>query len=366
MIAVLSNLLQAATGKGAYSVTVPPMDGALRPNSALDALPLVQAIADVDNLATLHDQLLYSSGRSLLTCRMDGTGMRKVTDFEAPVSALATREDGVVAVALDDGSLVLTDLQGSRLRRLKCIEGAGAGSVTALAFDPSGSIYGCVGSSVHRASAWKRDLMEKGITGTLWRIHPQDLSAIQLARGLAFPNGIAFDRDGVPLVSEAWRHRIVSVSGNGRMRACVDDLPGYPGRLCPAAGGGFWLSVFAPRSQIVEFVLREDDYRRRMMREVPEDYWLAPSLRSGKNHLEPLQGGAIRQLGIHKPWAPSFSYGLLVRLDPQCQPVDSWHSRADGDRHGVTSSVEHAGRILVACRGGGVILHTCSTRGAEA
>ena len=356
MIALFSNLLSAATGKGEHSVTVPPMDGALLPNSALDDFPVLQAIAEVDNLAFVHGQLLYSSGRCVMICQIDGTGASKVADFEAPVTAVAAREDGLVSVALDDGSLLFTDLTGTKLRRLKSIEGSGHGSITALAFDPPGYLYACVGSSIHPASAWKRDLLEKGTTGSLWRIDPLDLSSTKLALGLAFPNGIAFDVDMAPLISEAWRHRVVSVPAGGRIRVCVDDLPGYPGRLSAAAEGGFWLSVFAPRSQIIEFVLRESAYRKRMMLEVPEDYWVAPSLRSGKNHLEPLQGGAIRQLGIHKPWSPSFSYGLLVRLDQECQPIDSWHSRADGNRHGITSSLEHAGDLLVACKGEGLLL----------
>ena len=37
----------------------------------------------------------------------------------------------------------------------------------------------------------------------------------------------------------------------------LDELPGYPARLSPAQDGGFWLAVFAGRTQLIEFVLRE-------------------------------------------------------------------------------------------------------------
>ena len=57
-------------------------------------------------------------------------------------------------------------------------------------------------------------------------------------------------------------------------------------------------------------------------------------------------------MGIHKPWSPSRSYGLVVRLDAAMQPVTSFHSRANGTRHGVTSAVETDGRVLVASKGG--------------
>ena len=61
-------------------------------------------------------------------------------------------------------------------------------------------------------------------------------------------------------------------------------------------------------------------------------------------------------MGIHKPWSPSRSYGLVVRLDAQLCPVASYHSRANGKRHGITSIAEFAGRTLVTAKGGDVIL----------
>lgn len=61
-------------------------------------------------------------------------------------------------------------------------------------------------------------------------------------------------------------------------------------------------------------------------------------------------------MGVHKPWSPSRSYGLAVRLDEKMQPLFSLHSRADGTRHGVCSVLEDCGRLLVAARGGDCIL----------
>ena len=50
------------------------------------------------------------------------------------------------------------------------------------------------------------------------------------------------------------------------------------------------------------------------------------------------------------------SFGLCVRLDRDFQPRASLQSRADGSTHGVTSVVEHDGRIVVAARGDGVVV----------
>jgi hypothetical protein len=89
---------------------------------------------------------------------------------------------------------------------------------------------------------------------------------------------------------------------------------------------------------------------------VPQPYWIAPSLSSGTSFLEPLQCGGIKTMGIHKPWSPSRSYGLVARLDGACRPMTSYHSRANGNRHGVTSVVEIGNSLLVGSKGGDVIL----------
>jgi hypothetical protein len=92
------------------------------------------------------------------------------------------------------------------------------------------------------------------------------------------------------------------------------------------------------------------------MREVAPAHWIAPTLRAGRSFKEPMQGGAVKTLGIFKPWAPSRSYGLVVRLDRRFTPLSSLHSRADGKRHGVTSCLEIDGELLVACKGDDVLV----------
>jgi hypothetical protein len=140
-----------------------------------------------------------------------------------------------------------------------------------------------------------------------------------------------------------------------RRRVLHADLPAYPGRIAPATDG-YWLVLFAPRSQLIEFILREPAYRRRMMEEVAQPFWIAPKLRSGHSFYESLQGGGVKHLGLLKPWAPTMSAGFCVKLDRAFQPRSSLQSRADGRTHGVTSAVEYGGRVFVAARGDGVVV----------
>jgi hypothetical protein len=93
-----------------------------------------------------------------------------------------------------------------------------------------------------------------------------------------------------------------------------------------------------------------------MLAEIAPEHWIAPSLYPSRSFLEPLQNGGVRSMGIHKPWSPSRSYGLVVELDPDLQPVASHHSRANGQRHGITSAIAHQGRLFATSRGGDAIL----------
>src|SRR5262249_37071233 len=212
--------------------------------------------------------------------------------------------------------------------------------------DASGAIYVAQGSARHRPSDWAVDLMSKNAFGSVWRIDPAGKGSAKLVvQGLGFPNGLLADRDSV-IVAEAWQHRVVRLSPNGTQKPILEKLPGYPARLSPAGDGGVWLALFAPRNRLIEFTRQEDTYRQQMMRDVEREYWIAPALASGSNFLEPLQCGGVRTMGIHKPWSPSRSYGLVVKLDAQLRPVASFHSRANGIRHGVTSVAEVGGRVF--------------------
>jgi hypothetical protein len=161
---------------------------------------------------------------------------------------------------------------------------------------------------------------------------------------------------GEVLVSESWRHRLIAVRLDGSTRIVHSHLPVYPSRLSPASSGGYWLTAFIARSLLVEFVLREPAFRKRMMAEIEPEFWVAPHLRSGHSFKEPLQGAHIKTMGVIKPWAPPRSYGLVIRLDSNGAPLYSLHSRVDGTNHGVVSAIEVNGELLMIAKGPGRIL----------
>ena len=358
MIEAWRRALDAWRGRGAHAVTVPPMDGALQPNQAIEDAPVLLDIAAPDNLVQAGARLLFSSGGTVRALQTDGisAAAESFASFESPVAALAAHRGGGVAIGLDAGRVelrggphdgkVLADLNG---RALVC--------PTALMFADESTLLVALGSQQNPPEKWKHDLMQRNASGSVWRVDLRSGAATCLADRLAWPCGLLPAGDGAVIVAESWRNRLIRARAAGRPAPVLTDIAGYPSRLAPAADGrGAWLAVFAPRSQLVEFVLRERDYREAMMQEVDPELWIAPSLSSGRSFLEPMQVGGLMQLGILKPWAPTRSYGLIVRLDGEGEPQQSFHSRADGRRHGVTSCVELDGRLLATAKGGDAIL----------
>jgi hypothetical protein len=338
-------------GDGDYSVTVPPMDGALNPNRALDEAPVVASADAPDNLCEAEGRILFTSGDQIL--EIDGASARPLVSCDSLITSLAACE-GALAIALADGTLRIRGgahdglvLKTAGDRALDC--------VTALAFEGPHALWICLGSQRHPVERWKYDLMQLGASGSVWRVDLRTREAEAIGLNLAFPFGV-LPVEGGAIVAESWRHRLVLLRKGEPPKAVLSDLPAYPARIVASPRGGAWLALFAPRRQLTEFILREPTYRRRMMAEIPPDYWVGPTLAPMQSFLEPLQGGTLKKLAAIKPWAPSRSYGLVARLDADWQPVLSLHSRADGSRHGVMSAIEARGRIYAASRGASAVV----------
>jgi hypothetical protein len=338
-------------GRAEAAVTVPPMDGALRPNQKLEEAHVAIEACAPDNLVVHRGEVLFSSGRDLRKLEAGAA----VRSFDRPIACVAAAPDGRLAVGLTGAEVLIIEADGT----IVPLPAGQTSCATALAFvgDP---LIVCRGSARYAADQWKRDLMETGAggrgTGSVV-LFPRGGAPRLLAEQLRWPFGVLPIEDRI-VISESWAHRLLLLdpSGSSPPQPVLVDLPGYPARLAAAADGAAWLAVFAPRSQLIEFVLREDGYRRRMINEIDSDYWIAPALANGRSFLEPIQGGALKQMGVLKPWAPSRTYGLIIKLDDNFEPILSLHSRADGTRHGTTSMLEHAQTLFVASKGGDVVL----------
>jgi len=357
MMEALKRLYANFRGFDEAGSTVPMMDGPLKPNTALDEGRVVLRRSGIDNLTATPVGLVCSEGAGLMRLRTAGDSLEAAEErtFSSEITCLAADASGALAIGLDGQGIIL---QGGRHDgvEIKAVGGAPLRSPSAALFLDPDTLVVANGSAEYMMSDWKRDLMNRRSTGSVWHIAlGKSREATPLARNLAFPYGLALGDNGVVLASESWRHRVVALESN-KPRAVLSDLPAYPARIAPAAGGGFLLALFAPRNQLIEFVLREEAYRHRMVSSIDPAYWIAPALSSGLSFLEPIQGGARKKLNMLKPWSPSWSYGLVVRCDANMRSIASFHSRADGSIHGVTALVESGGALLVGAKGSGAIV----------
>ena len=346
-LAAVRDFIDGLVGRGAASIAVPSMDGALKPNSALDRAEVLFECAAPQDLATDGQSLFLADGAALVRI-VEGRAV-VVREFDEPITALACLPDCTLALALA-GTEVHVFARPDDETPAASFSGAGMTSINALSPAADGALYATSGSAVHGVEEWVRDLMARGRTGCVLRLDVASRKVSKLADRLEYAFGAAATNGGA-LVAETWRHRLVAIGADGGRRIVLNHLPSYPSRLTAASGGGWWMTAFACRTQLVEFVLREPEFRRRMMAEIDPDHWIAPRLVSSRSTLEPIQGAHVTMMGVVKPWAPPRSYGLIVRLNAAAEPVFSLHSRADGENHGIVSAVEHQGFLYAVAKG---------------
>jgi hypothetical protein len=352
MIAALRSLGDRLLGRGEASITIPIFDGALKPNQTLETAEVVASFDDANDIATDGKALFVADGAQVL--RVAGTERAEVARFDRTVTALCALPDGGLAMALG-GQEIVVEGGAAHGRRWTHVGGTTFHAANAIACRRDGTLAVTDGSVRHDCANWTHDLMDRGATGRLVLLDPRTGDAREAAHGLEYAFGTCAS-GAETLVSESWRHRVIALGPDGKRRIVLGRLPVYPSRLVAASGGGFWLTAFAARTQLVEFVLRENAFRRRMIKEIAPEHWIAPRLRSGESYLEPMQGAHLRTMGVLKPWAPPRSYGLVIRLSPEGVPQYSLHSRVDGVNHGIVAAAEVAGVLYLLAKGPGRLL----------
>jgi sugar lactone lactonase YvrE len=334
-------------GRGAAAVTVPIFDGALKPNQILEHGETFAELEAPEDLATDGTSVFVADGATVL--RYDGDARTTVARVDRRISGLAVLPRGGLAVALDGTELRVIGGPNDG-RTWSNAAGTPLRAVNAISATADGRLLVTDGSQTQPYDRWCHDLMSLGHTGRLLEFDLIDGSAREIASGLAYAFGaVSAGKDA--WVCESWAHRVLAYGGGKRGGPIVSRLPCYPSRLAPATDGGYWLTAFTCRTQLVEFVLRQKAYRTRMMKEIDPRYWIAPALTSGNTFLEPLQGAHLKMRGIHKPWAPPRSYGLVMRLNADGLIRYSLHSRVDGKNHGVVAAVECRGTLFVLAKG---------------
>ena len=328
VIAAVRDSPTAFSGAATPPITVPSFDGALKPNQKLR---IRRDLADMRGAGGSRHRrrrnLFIADGRRLLSS--NGGTASEVRSFERPISALCALPGGGLAVALGGtrGAALREPLGRAAKRDVR--RGA-FNAVNALALAGDGTLIATDGSSDMRRRRLGARPDGLNRTGRVFRLDPGRQDRDTLAQGLGHAFGACALWQCV-LVSESWRHRLVPVAPGGTAadRARL-TFPSIPRGLSKAARRRL-LAHRLHRAHAADRVRAaraglpapHDGGDRSELLGCP-----APAL--GLSFKEPMQGAHIKTMGVIKPWAPPRSYGLVIRLDADGQPLYSLHSRVDG------------------------------------
>ena len=192
VIGMITHWAERVLGRGDYSVAIPVMDGPLQPNQALDEDTSIRAeMPMLDNVVWTGRELLFASGNSLWRLPdLHRAAPEEVRNFDHPIASLALLHDGGLAVGLDGRGICIhggdfdgLTFESSEKLPLNC--------PTAILSVSASEIVVCNGSTDLPASRWKHDLMSLGHSGRVHAISLETKAVRQLAKGLAFPYGLA-------------------------------------------------------------------------------------------------------------------------------------------------------------------------------
>lgn len=315
------------------------LEGVLGPNRRLDEAAGLSVRAP-NALCVGDGRLLFSSGATVQVLEKWDRPASLWRGYERQVTALCHGADGRIAAGLEGGALIVCDAMG--------VEADGWSSSIALKsivdcmFLPNGKLVvvdnGYSGQQNYLSAApWD----ESGAGQVIEMTRGGETRV--LARNLRCPMGLALGRDSELIVTEMEGARIVNLNG-GVLRT---GFPGYLGRLHQTSNG-YLLACLGRRDPLIEFLKSERDFVAEMKASIAPELWIGPRANAEFSHDFPIELGATRLFGEIKPWAPSFSYGLVIELDNALTPIGSAHSRADGQRHFVTDAVEWNGEVIAA------------------
>lgn len=324
------------------------LEGVLGPNSRLDEARSIRAERPDAVVVTADGRLLFSSDRTVFALDTWGDTAEIWGRFEHPVSALAASPGGLVAVGLAGGGIRIHDMAG---QPLDWTIPASAGNAADCLFLSESEIalvdHGYApGEDALAVATW--DEVARGSVVAVTR----DGRIRTIARDLRCPMGVCADAKGEILISELETARVFDLTGKIRRRG----LPAYLGRIRKVEGG-YLLAGLSRRDPLIEFLKTEKDFVAEMKATIDPRHWISPRSHPEFSHDYPIELGATRLFGEIKPWAPSFSYGLLIMLDDDLMPVGSAQSRANGRRHAISDATIWKSETIAVSRASGEILN---------
>ena len=329
------------------------LDGPLLPNDAIEGAQAMKLDAPDDLVVCRDGTLAVASGNSVLRVDGEGKAAKPYAAFANKVTALCVGAGETIHAAVESEGIYKLPPSGEAVLLSSASQLTGA--ITACCATADGTLLATRASTVTGQYPYTHELFSARGSGQLLAVAP-DGSCKVLVEGLRGPHGVAQMASGEIAIAETWDAAVRVLEVSGRQRTALAQFAGYPGRLKPLASGGYLMTCLSRRDPLVDFIRTEKAFAQAMMREIDPKYWVSPRLESAIDVHLPAQSGAARLFGEIKPWAPSLSYGLVVEVDANFVPFASYHSRANGVRHGIVGAVEWNRRIAAVSKATGELL----------
>lgn len=191
---------------------------------------------------------------------------------------------GLYQVAPDGELTLLTDEVPRNWRRLS------DDSRIRLADDvdivPDGRIFFSEATTRFELPDWILDSIEGRPNGRLICYDPSTGRTRTVVDDVVFANGVCSSHDGESLLlASTWLCKVFrywhSGERQGRIEVFVDNLPGYVDNVNRASDGSYWIALNGLRSPTFDLAMAMPEFRRMMIKQIPTDEWLFPSLNHG-------------------------------------------------------------------------------------
>ena len=151
---------------------------------------------------------------------------------------------------------------------------------------PDGKIYFSDCTTRYEMTTNTLDILEARPNGRLVCYDPATKTTSTVINHFYFPNGICISHDGKSVLiastslCKIFRYWLEGPK-KGQTEVLIDQLPGNPDNINRASDGTYWLALVGIRTPTFDLAMRKPDFRRRMVKEVPIDEWLAPGMNHG-------------------------------------------------------------------------------------
>ena len=155
-----------------------------------------------------------------------------------------------------------------------------------LDIGPDGKIYFSDCTTRYEMTTNTLDILEGRPNGRVVCYDPATRTTRTIINRFYFPNGICVAHDGHSvLIASTSACRIfrywLAGPKRGKTEILIDELPGNPDNINRASDGNYWLALVGIRTPTYDLASRKPAFRRRMVKQVPADEWLAPGLNHG-------------------------------------------------------------------------------------